>query len=73
MFSYWTATLDLLEDHLEARRIRWLRIDGGVPYAARLRILEDFKTTDVPVLLMTVETGAVGLGNLSPPAYPFYP
>ena len=40
--------------------INYLKIDGNVTYSARLRILEDFRTTDVPVLLMTVQTGAVG-------------
>ncbi|KAB5513054.1 hypothetical protein GE09DRAFT_1232259 [Coniochaeta sp. 2T2.1] len=39
---------------------RCLRIDGNVNYAPRLHILKEFETTDVPVLLMTVQTGAVG-------------
>ena len=60
MFSYWTATLDLLEQHLKARSISYLRIDGNVTNTARLRILEDFRDKDAPVLLMTVGTGAVG-------------
>ncbi|KAM7217733.1 P-loop containing nucleoside triphosphate hydrolase protein, partial [Rhypophila decipiens] len=68
VFSYWTATLDLLEHHLKAQGTSYSRIDGNVPYAARLRILEDFRHNEVPVLLMTVETGAVGL-NLTAANY----
>jgi SNF2 family DNA or RNA helicase len=49
-----------LEEHLKARRISYLRIDGNATDAARLRILQDFRDNDGPVLLMTVGTGAVG-------------
>ncbi|KAK4214474.1 SNF2 family N-terminal domain-containing protein [Rhypophila decipiens] len=68
VFSYWTATLDLLEHHLKAQGTSYSMIDGNVPYAARLRILEDFRHNEVPVLLMTVETGAFGL-NLTAANY----
>ncbi|KAH6632699.1 SNF2 family N-terminal domain-containing protein [Chaetomium tenue] len=65
VFSSWVTTLDLLEQNLKGR---CLRIDGSVNYAARLRILEEFQATDVPILLMTVQTGAVGL-NLTAANY----
>ncbi|KAK0744746.1 SNF2 family N-terminal domain-containing protein [Apiosordaria backusii] len=68
VFSYWTATLDLLERYMEAAGISYLRIDGRVDSTQRLRILEAFKTTQVPVLLMTIQTGAVGL-NLTAANY----
>jgi SWI/SNF-related matrix-associated actin-dependent regulator of chromatin subfamily A3 len=61
VFSSWVTTLDLLEQYLRVQGISCLRIDGSVSYAARLRILEEFRgVTNVPVLLMTVQTGAVG-------------
>jgi SWI/SNF-related matrix-associated actin-dependent regulator of chromatin subfamily A3 len=61
VFSSWVTTLDLLEQYLRVQGISYLRIDGSVSYAARLRILEEFRgVTNVPVLLMTVQTGAVG-------------
>ncbi|KAH6848230.1 SNF2 family N-terminal domain-containing protein [Chaetomium sp. MPI-CAGE-AT-0009] len=66
VFSSWVTTLDLLEQNL--KKGRYLRIDGNVDYAARLAILEEFQATDVPVLLMTVQTGAVGL-NLTAANY----
>ena len=50
----------MLERHLKMKGISYLRIDGNVNYAARLNILESFKVSDMPVLLMMVQTGAVG-------------
>jgi SNF2 family DNA or RNA helicase len=49
-----------LERDLRVQEIGYLRIDGSVSYPARLRILEEFRVTNVRVLLMTVQTGAVG-------------
>ncbi|KAK4466315.1 SNF2 family N-terminal domain-containing protein [Cladorrhinum samala] len=68
VFSYWTTTLDLLEGHMKHAGISCLRIDGRVSHEQRLRILNDFKTTQVQVLLMTIQTGAVGL-NLTAANY----
>ncbi|KAK4174664.1 SNF2 family N-terminal domain-containing protein [Triangularia setosa] len=68
VFSYWTATLDLLERYMEAAGISYMRVDGCVDSSQRLRILEGFKTTQVSVLLMTIQTGAVGL-NLTAANY----
>jgi SNF2 family DNA or RNA helicase len=45
---------------MEMHGIKYLRIDGSIDYAARLRVLEDFQSSGVAVLLMTVQTGAVG-------------
>ncbi|KAK4119264.1 hypothetical protein N657DRAFT_693854 [Parathielavia appendiculata] len=42
--------LNLLQQHLG---VRCLRIDGNVSYAGRLHILEEFRTTDVLILLIT--------------------
>ncbi|KAK4205536.1 SNF2 family N-terminal domain-containing protein [Triangularia verruculosa] len=68
VFSYWTATLNLLERYMNAAGISHLRIDGRVDSSRRLCILETFRTTQVPVLLMTIQTGAVGL-NLTAANY----
>ncbi|KAK4146368.1 SNF2 family N-terminal domain-containing protein [Dichotomopilus funicola] len=68
VFSYWTATLNVLEQHLRTRGVRYLRIDGNSTHSARLRVLEEFRNQDASVLLMTVGTGAVGL-NLTAANY----
>ena len=53
--------MDLLEDLMQQRDIRFLRIDGRVTYNERLRILALFsENPDIAVLLMSIETGSVG-------------
>ncbi|RTE72192.1 hypothetical protein BHE90_013394 [Fusarium euwallaceae] len=62
VFSYWTSTLDLLEELMDEKHIVVRRIDGSLSNKARLRVLEEFqKDLAASVLLMTVQTGAVGL------------
>lgn len=62
VFSYWTSTLDLLKQMLWREQVPCLTIDGRVPYKERPNILEQFRTDErVPILLMSIQTGAVGL------------
>ncbi|KAH7330240.1 SNF2 family N-terminal domain-containing protein [Rhexocercosporidium sp. MPI-PUGE-AT-0058] len=62
VFSYWTLTLDLLETLLARNNIRSVRIDGRVGYEQRLAALESFRNDpEVSVLLMSIQTGSVGL------------
>jgi len=50
----------MLERHFKLHNMPCLRIDGTVAYKERLRILEYFKSSDIPILLMSIQTGAVG-------------
>ncbi|KAH7231488.1 SNF2 family N-terminal domain-containing protein [Fusarium solani] len=62
VFSYWTSTLDLLQDLMSQKHIVARRIDGSLSNKDRVRALEEFqKDQSVSVLLITVQTGAVGL------------
>ncbi|KAK6227426.1 DNA repair protein rad5 [Colletotrichum tabaci] len=62
VFSYWTSTLDLLSKLLHKSEVYHVQVDGRTSYVERSRRLEAFKeNTDIPVLLMSVETGALGL------------
>ncbi|KAF3937496.1 hypothetical protein ABW19_dt0201046 [Dactylella cylindrospora] len=62
VFSSWRLTLDLLEKMLSERGIPSLRIDGRVNPAGRSTILSRFQEgSDIPVLLMTIDSCAVGL------------
>ncbi|KAK3363960.1 SNF2 family N-terminal domain-containing protein [Lasiosphaeria hispida] len=61
VFSYWTTTLDLLEQHLKARSIIPLKMDGRVPDNERQVLLERFRQSQTGVLLVSLQTGAVGL------------
>ncbi|OBS29596.1 hypothetical protein FPOA_03533 [Fusarium poae] len=62
VFSYWTTTLNLLQRLLEERGIALRRIDGSLGNSERLKILDEFKNdSTISVLLITMQTGAVGL------------
>lgn len=62
IFSYWTSTLDILSQLLEEAGVPYLQVDGRVNYKDRSTRLKDFKEdAQVLVLLMSIETGAVGL------------
>ncbi|KAI0599782.1 SNF2 family N-terminal domain-containing protein [Biscogniauxia sp. FL1348] len=62
VFSYWTSTLDLLSQLFEQAKIPYHQIDGRVGYAERSTRLKAFREDPrVLVLLMSIETGAVGL------------
>ncbi|KAI2462808.1 SNF2 family N-terminal domain-containing protein [Annulohypoxylon bovei var. microspora] len=62
IFSYWTSTLDILSQLFRQANISFLQIDGRVSYTERSKSLKAFKEDpQVLVLLMSIETGAVGL------------
>ncbi|KAI1775100.1 SNF2 family N-terminal domain-containing protein [Hypoxylon cercidicola] len=62
IFSYWTTTLDILSQLLRQAGIPYYQVDGRVNYADRSTRLKNFKEDpQVRVLLMSIETGAVGL------------
>lgn len=67
VFSYWTTTLNLLQTMLEDRGIVLRRIDGSLGNGERLRVLNEFKNDPaISVLLITMQTGAVGLVKYHP-------
>jgi len=66
VFTSWRTTLDILANVLTDKGIPWLRIDGRVSFSGRLEILSKFREDpDIPVLLMSIESGAVGYGSRS--------
>lgn len=61
IFSYWPSTLDLLAGLLRKAQIQCLQIDGRTSYPERSKRLTAFREDERrPVLLMSIETGAVG-------------
>ena len=61
MFTSWRTTLDILGQTLSDRDIPYLRIDGRVKLSDRMNILSKFREDpSIGVLLMSIETGAVG-------------
>ncbi|KAF4469014.1 DNA repair rad5, partial [Fusarium albosuccineum] len=64
VFTSWRTTLDLLESMLIEKCIPCRRIDGRVSIADRSQRLAEFQfdpDNRIPVLLLSIETGAVGL------------
>ncbi|KAK2601325.1 hypothetical protein N8I77_010781 [Diaporthe amygdali] len=62
VFSYWKTTLHILARLLRASGVVYLQVDGETSFVDRSNRLRAFKEeSKAYVLLMTVETGAVGL------------
>ncbi|KAK4653943.1 hypothetical protein QC762_510532 [Podospora pseudocomata] len=57
--------LDLVENLLKKHDIAFRRVDGSRSKNDRRASLYDFRTKDVPVLLMTFRTGSMGLNDLN--------
>jgi superfamily II DNA or RNA helicase len=60
VFSQWTSLLDLIEPHLKAASIAYLRLDGAT--VDRAGIVSRFQDTEgPPVLLISLKAGGTGL------------
>uniref|UniRef100_L2GAP1 DNA repair protein rad5 n=1 Tax=Colletotrichum fructicola (strain Nara gc5) TaxID=1213859 RepID=L2GAP1_COLFN len=69
VFSYWTSTLDLLSNLLGNEAVTHVQVDGRTSYAERTNRLQSFREdNDICALLMSIETGALGL-NLTAANY----
>lgn len=72
VFSQFTKALDAIENILQSRKIKYLRIDGKVPTAKRKNIVQAFQESEeYPVFLISLKTGGVGL-NLTRANYVFH-
>jgi SWI/SNF-related matrix-associated actin-dependent regulator of chromatin subfamily A3 len=61
IFSYWRQSLHKLAGILEKANIRFVVLEGSLSLSERRSVLDLFmKDADIPVLLMTLGTGAVG-------------
>lgn len=61
VFSYWKTTLRVLARLLTVAGINYIQVDGDTSYTDRSNHLKAFKEQPaIRVLLMTIETGAVG-------------
>ncbi|KAI9653301.1 MAG: hypothetical protein M1821_007625 [Bathelium mastoideum] len=60
IFSFWTSSLDMVQEALEAARIRYVRIDGKIPTVNRQRALKQLSDDpETKAILPTVSCGAV--------------
>lgn len=59
LFSQFTSMLDLIERDVIARGIRYARLDGAT--ADRAKPVQRFQSGEVPLLLVSLKAGGVGL------------
>lgn len=61
VFSQFTSVLDEIEAALKKESISDLRIDGSVSKEERMRRIDAFNQTDVPVFCISLKAGGTGL------------
>jgi len=61
VFSQFTEMLALLEAELAELELPWLALTGDTPSAQRGRVVERFQAGDVPLLLLSLKAGGLGL------------
>lgn len=60
VFSQWTSLLDLIEPHLEAAGVDYLRLDGST--SDRAGVVSAFQADDgPPIMLLSLKAGGTGL------------
>jgi len=61
VFSQFTEMLGLIETELKNLQLSWLALTGKTPPAARGAVVEQFQSKTVPILLISLKAGGVGL------------
>ncbi|MGH8806937.1 MAG: DEAD/DEAH box helicase [Noviherbaspirillum sp.] len=61
VFSQFTEMLGLIETELGAMQLPWLALTGETPPAARGMVVAQFQSKSVPILLISLKAGGVGL------------
>jgi superfamily II DNA or RNA helicase len=61
VFSQFTEMLDLIAIELDAMQLPWLALTGKTPPAKRGALVAEFQSKTVPLLLISLKAGGVGL------------
>jgi superfamily II DNA or RNA helicase len=61
VFSQFTEMLCMIEAELEAMQLPWLALNGKTPPAARGAVVAQFQGKSIPILLISLKAGGVGL------------
>lgn len=61
IFSQWEISLQLFALQLEQQKIKYLQYNGDLDTQQRNQVLNQFRTSDVQVILVTIQSGGVGL------------
>lgn len=68
VFSQFTSHLALVRQELDARGIEYLYLDGATAAKERARLVEEFQHGDMPLFLISLKAGGLGL-NLTAADY----
>lgn len=61
VFSQFTEMLGLIEQQLDALHLPWLALTGQTPPSKRGEVVARFQNKEVPILLVSLKAGGVGL------------
>jgi hypothetical protein len=61
LFSQFTSMLDLIGEALEARKFAYLRLTGDTPGGDRADLVRRFQDGEVPLFMISLKAGGVGL------------
>jgi len=61
VFSQFTELLGLIEDELDALQLPWLALTGRTPVGRRAETVQRFQAQQVPILLVSLKAGGLGL------------
>lgn len=61
VFSQFTTELALLKKALDTEGIEYLYLDGSVPISNREKLVKEFQTGTVPIFLISLKAGGLGL------------
>ncbi|XP_023215093.1 SWI/SNF-related matrix-associated actin-dependent regulator of chromatin subfamily A containing DEAD/H box 1-like isoform X2 [Centruroides sculpturatus] len=62
LFSQFTIMLDILEEYMNIRNYRFLRMDGSIPVADRQPLIDEFnETPEILVFLLSTRAGGLGI------------
>ena len=61
LFSQFTSMLEILQKRLDEAGIAYYTITGSVPKQKRLQLVKEFNEGEVPVFLISLKAGGVGL------------
>src|SRR5690606_4817911 len=61
LFSQFTSMLALIEEHLTAHHIPYLKLTGSTPSTERTKLVKAFQTGKAPLFLISLKAGGTGL------------
>ncbi len=61
VFSQFTEMLSLIEAELDVLQLPWLALTGRTPVAQRGAVVKRFQAQEVPILLVSLKAGGLGL------------